>query len=66
MTAASSDSKRSSSANKSDVSDMVKYPLRGKTNSETNENGNTTNAGKGTVTNNTSSTQDELRKGKVQ
>lgn len=66
MTPASSDSNRSSSANKSGVSDMIKYPLKGKVNSETDANGNTANAGRGTVINNTPSTNDELRKGRVQ
>lgn len=66
MTPAASDPNRSNSVNKSDVKDMISYPLKGKVNSETNASGNTTNAGKGTVVNNSNHTQEELRKGKIQ
>jgi hypothetical protein len=45
---------------------MIKYPLKGKVNSETNEAGKTGEAGKGKVVNNTSQTDKELRNGKVQ
>jgi len=60
MTPASTDDARTKSMNKGDIKDMIRYPLGGKTNSESG-----VNAGKGTVTNNTNSTNDQLRKGKV-
>lgn len=44
---------------------MSKYPLKGKVNSETNDAGSTAKAGKGVVVDNTSSTQDALKKGSV-
>ncbi len=67
MTASSTDANRTGSPRTSDVSDIIKYPLDGKVNSETNPiTGTTTNAGKGTLHNNTSSTAKGLKKGKVQ
>ena len=66
MTAASSDPKRSATPNKNDVKDIIKYPLKGKVNSETNEAGKTGIAGKGNLVNKTSQKDKELRNGKVQ
>lgn len=66
MTPASSDPNRSSSVNKSSVSDIIRYPLKGKVNSETDSNGTTVNAGKGTVKNNTPFTNKELKNGKIE
>jgi RHS repeat-associated protein len=66
MTAASSDPKRNSTPNKNDLKDMIKYPLKGKVNSETNEEGKTGVAGKGKLINNSTQTDKELRNGKIQ
>lgn len=60
ITPASTDNYRTNSFNKTDVKDIIRYPLGGKVNSE-----NGTNAGKGTVINKTNRTNEELRKGEV-
>jgi len=66
MTPSSTDSNHSNSVNKRDVKDMFKYPLKHKVNYDYDSKGNKVYAGKGTVTNNTSSTNNELKKGKLQ
>lgn len=66
MTPSSTDPNRSNNATKSDVKDMIKYPTSGKVNSENDSNGNIVNTGRGTVTNNTNYTNDELKRGKLQ
>lgn len=65
MTPASADSGRSNDLKKSDIKDIISYPLNRKVNYESDSTGNRTNAGKGTVINNTTYTDDQLKKGHV-
>ena len=65
MTPASTDPNRSSNVNKTDVKCMISYPLKGKVNYGVNSDGTGNNLGKGIVTNNTTYTNDELKKGQV-
>ena len=51
--------------NKTNVKDMISYPLKGKVNHDSDSNGNQVSTGKGNVTNNSSYTNNELSKGKV-
>jgi RHS repeat-associated protein len=65
MTEAQTDPNRSTNLQKSDVKDMISYPLRGKVNGAHNAEGRWVDKGKGTVVNNTGQTNNELKKGKV-
>jgi RHS repeat-associated protein len=66
MTPSSSDSNRSTNIQKSDVKDMLSYPLKGKVNWDYSSSGDKTSTGKGTVINNTGQTNKELSKGRVE
>ncbi|HRI02014.1 MAG TPA: hypothetical protein PK006_13265, partial [Saprospiraceae bacterium] len=65
MTDSESDKHRTNLPNKRDIKEMIKTPLKGKVASEL-VNGKLAKAGKGHVSNMTSSTNKELSKGKVE
>jgi hypothetical protein len=66
MTPSSTDPSRSTNIQKSDIKDMISYPLKNKVNGDYGSDGSWTDAGKGTVVNNTGQTNKELNKGRVE
>ena len=66
MTSESSNPRRNNNLDKGSISDMIKYPLKGKVNTWYNpEKGESIPAGKGTLINNSKFTVKQLLKGKV-
>ena len=65
MTPVSKDRKRSRNLNKFDIKDIISYPLNNKVNYEFNNDGKKVSAGKGTIINNTNTTNHLLKGGKV-
>ena len=65
MTPARTDPNRTENLNKTGVKDMISIPLKGKINWDYTSDGKKADAGKGIVVNNTTQTNDELKKGKV-
>ena len=65
MTPVSKDSKHSRNLNKFDIKNIISYSLNNKVNYEFNNDGKKVYTGKGTIINNTNTTNHQLKGGKV-
>ena len=65
MTAESSSSFRNKELDKGSIKDMIQYPLKGKVNSEYNQEKGQIPAGKGTLRNNSPFSIKDLQRGKI-
>lgn len=65
MTAESSSSLRNKELDKGSIKDMIQFPLKGKVNSEYNQEKGRSPAGKGTLRNNSPFSIKDLQRGKV-